>query len=129
MACLRNGSITAKSASMWYIIAFLALFAQASEAQNFNSSQLATINSLANKLLTGLYLTVDDLLLNDTGINPYDEVTFWVRNQKLNQTVQLFANDADVQSKVDLSKPCQFLIHGWIDSIKTTWAQNILNRK
>lgn len=44
---------------------------------------------------------------------------FWTNKNGSGQTDlnQTFFNDPDIESKIDLSKPVSFLVHGWLGGL------------
>lgn len=98
-----------------------------SNAVNYQSDYNVT---LMNQLELGLKLTgvyVGDLLTDTSSVNVTAEVTFWCINSKTRVLQQTFLNDPNITDKILPGKPVVFVTHGWIDNVRRTWVQNILN--
>ncbi|XP_055627638.1 lipase member H-A-like [Toxorhynchites rutilus septentrionalis] len=53
------------------------------------------------------------------------DVIFWVANRKAPNLTEV--QESDLTSKIDMSKPIVFIIHGWIDTGSRNWILDMVN--
>ncbi|XP_031616461.1 phospholipase A1-like isoform X2 [Contarinia nasturtii] len=69
-------------------------------------------------IMAGIQLTAVYTFSLGQSYPPIDQdVTFWCLKPKQTDLKQTFLNDPDIKSKIDFTKPVNFLIHGWMGGL------------
>ncbi|XP_055311609.1 phospholipase A1-like [Sitodiplosis mosellana] len=82
------------------------------------ANMIDDIDHFIAKVMAGIELTTVYTVSFGKNYPPIDQdVTFWCMAPGQADVNQTYLNDPDIASKIDLTKPMSFLIHGWLGGL------------